>query len=120
MSGRLLQGVAFAGDCRQEGAGDEGAVGAGWGGGEALAHLLVAVGYYKGDNALRKAIETSNDFLKHAKQTVEKPATYLYTNMLVDLDSRQVLAWKMSQHATFSEFLFQNFYQYCTEYIFFL
>ena len=91
MSGRLLQGVAFAGDCRQEGAGDEGAVGAGWGGGEALAHLLVAVGYYKGDNALRKAIETSNDFLKHAKQTVEKPATYLYTNMLVDLDSRQVL-----------------------------
>ena len=48
----------------------------------------------------------SKEFVKYAKQTVEKPANYLASNnMLVELDSRQEM--KMTTDAP--ERYFQNF-----------
>ena len=50
---------------------------------------LVAVGVYKGDDALKEAIRNSKRFMDHANQTVGKPESYLGINMLVELESRQ-------------------------------
>ena len=58
----------------------------------------------------------SKEFVKYAKQTVEKPANYLASNMLVELDSRQEM--KMTTDApgkVFPEFyIFANIF-HCTE-----
>ena len=56
----------------------------------AVPHTLAAVGFYNGDDALRKSKELSKEFFKRANevaQTGEKPANYHYPNVLVELDS---------------------------------
>ena len=74
----------------------------------AVPHTLAAVGYYKGDDdayALKKSIEMSREFLKHANQTVGKPANYHGINMLVELDSRQEMKVTTATRGQ----VFQNF-----------
>ena len=68
---------------------------------------LVAVGYYKGDDALREAIRNSKRFMEHANEIVGKPASYLGINMLVELESRQELKIIDARLK-----VFQNFYMY--------
>ena len=74
----------------------------------AVPHTLAAVGYYKGSDdadALRKSIEMSREFLKHANHTVGKPANYHGINMLVELDSRQEMKVTTATRGQ----VFQNF-----------
>ena len=73
----------------------------------AVPHTLAAVGFYKGDFALRDAIVYAKRLLDHANQTVGKPTSYLGINMLVDLESRQELKIIDARLK-----VFQNFYVY--------
>ena len=69
-------------------------------------HTLVAVGYYKGDEALKEAIKNSKRFSEHANQTVGKPTSYLGINMLVELESRQELDVKDARGKVFQNVVF--------------
>ena len=69
-------------------------------------HTLVAVGYYKGDFALRDSIGHAKRFMDHANevaQTGERPVNYLGINMLVELESRQELDVKDARGKVFPE-----------------
>jgi len=57
----------------------------------AVPHTLAAVGFYKGDDALREAIRNSKRFMDHANQNVGKHISYLGITVLVELESRQEL-----------------------------
>ena len=70
----------------------------------AVPHTLKAVGFYNGDDALRKSIEMSKEFFKQANQNPGKPASDVGINMLMELDSRQELNVKDARGKVFPEF----------------
>lgn len=73
----------------------------------AVPHTLAAVGFYKGDNALKKSIQKCKEYMDRANevaQTGERPANYLGINVLVDLDSLQELDVNDARGKVFPEF----------------
>ena len=78
---------------------------------------LVAVGHYKGDDALKVAIRNSKEFMQRANevaQTGEKPANYLGINVLVELESRQEMKVIDARGKVFQNVVFLPYKSNCT------